>query len=180
VLDPIGIAISEDTGPSVAGPHVAYGGGDYLVAWSQWIGSRTNILGKRISRSGTVRDRNAIRISIAANDQSGPKVASDGRNYFVAWNDGRGRTVDVYGSRVTRAGSVLNPAGRPVTRARGNQWVESVDFNGANYFVAWEKEPSSPYAADRTTNLYGARVSRARVRRDRAFTALPSAKRRRR
>jgi hypothetical protein len=178
VLDPPGLLISKTAGLFVD-PVVAYGGGDYLVAWSQAIGLRSQISGKRMSQAGTVRDSTRIRISAAGN-QSTPRIAFDGENYLVVWGGGRGRTADVYGSRVTKAGSVLAPRGRPITRAAGHQWVQSIDFNGANYFVAWEQAPSSPYAAAQTTDVYGARVSRAGARLDRRRIALPSAKRRRR
>jgi hypothetical protein len=178
VLDPAGIAISE-AGGVFAEPSVAFGSGDYLVVWSGWIGSKTSIFGARVNQAGTVRDPNGIRISIWK-DQSEPRVAFNGRNYYVAWAGGRAKTVDVYGSRVSRAGSVLNPSGRPVARGAGNQWVQSVAFNGANYLVAWEKELHPHIAAAQTTDVWAARVSRAGTRLDRASIALPSAKRRRR
>ena len=67
---------SQRTSAQLAQPHVAYGGGDYLVAWTQWIGSRTNILASGSAARERSVTRTGSRISIAANDQSGRRSPS--------------------------------------------------------------------------------------------------------
>src|SRR5207244_3007283 len=109
--------------------------------------------------AGAVLDPAGIPISTAADNQRLPRVAFDGTNYLVAWQDSRsGTNFDIYGARVSQAGAVLDPAGIPISTAANNQNVPSVAFDGTNYLVAWEDARNggaNPY------DIYGARVSQA-------------------
>jgi hypothetical protein len=71
-----------------------------------------------------------------------------GGNYMVVWTDYRsGNAYQIYGSRVSAAGAVLDPSGielGPATAA-SYQYYPSVGYNGARYFVVWGYY-SSPYA----------------------------------
>ena len=75
-----------------------------------------------------------------------PAVGSDGTNIFVVWRDFRDSATngpDIYSARVTPDGTVLDPAGIPMsTFANGDlnpgaQYVPSVAFDGTNYLVVW-------------------------------------------
>jgi hypothetical protein len=157
VLDPGGIAIS--TAPGFAdGPVLAFGGSNYLVAWAN-TGSG-DVYGARVSPAGTVLDPAGIPISTAANFQFSPALAFDGMNYLVAWGDYRTRCCDVYGARVSTAGSVLDPGGIPIATGTNSEGVfPTLAFGGGNYFVAWNDNRSEPFGVGR--DIYGARVSPA-------------------
>jgi hypothetical protein len=95
------------------------------------------------------------------NDQIFPAVASDGKGYLVVWTDSR--TVDpdghfrfqIYGTRVTERGVVLDPGGFLIGTTRAPS-TAGVTFDGRNYFVVWSQQTSiSDY------DIYGARVSPA-------------------
>jgi hypothetical protein len=68
--------------------------------------------------------------------QVGGNLAFDGVNYLVVWNQG-GDGLDVYGARVTPAGTVLDPGGIPIATEAGAQAGARVAFDGTNYLVTW-------------------------------------------
>jgi len=129
-----------------------------LIVWAdQRGGSSSDIYGARFTEEsvqGTVLDPAGLVISAAANAQTVPAVASDGTDYLVAWADRRGDTSDIYASRVTSEGLVLNPEGIPVSAASGFQGEPAVAFDGTNYLVVWTD------TREGDEDIYGARVTR--------------------
>jgi hypothetical protein len=106
-----------------------------------------------------VLDPGGIAVCTAANGQWEPAVAFDGTNYLVVWHDYRsGSYPDVYGTRVTGAGVVLDPAGIAISAEADNQWYPAVVFDGSDFLVTWEDRRSGS-----TYDIYGARVSGAGV-----------------
>jgi hypothetical protein len=157
VLDGAGIAISTAPGGQIQ-PSLAFDGTNYLVTWSDARTGPANVYGARVSTAGTVLDPVGIAISTGPLARSSPAVAFDGTNYLVVWEDRRanGLTSDVYGSRVSSAGAVLDPAGIPISTAADDQTQPEVAFDGTNYLVAWEDS-----RAGSTYDVYGARVTAA-------------------
>jgi large repetitive protein len=68
-----------------------------------------------VSQAGVVLDPNGIPISTAVHEQQAPQVSFGGTNYFVAWQDSWSGEDDVYGARVSPGGTVLDPAGIPIS-----------------------------------------------------------------
>ena len=168
VLDPGGIAIS--TAPYwKSHPSIAFDGTNYLVVWQDYrSGSDWNIYGSRINQSGTVLDPSGIAISTAANWQRYPSVAFDGSNYLVVWMDERNNRVDIYGARVTRTGTVLDPSGIAISTA-GYEWYPSIAFGDTNYFVVWNRWRNLSF------DIYGARMTRAGTILDTSGLAISTA-----
>jgi hypothetical protein len=80
----------------------------------------------------------------APGDQRAPAIAFDGTNYLVVWEDERsGRAV--FAARVSKAGTVLDPAGIPIAeeKASSEPFKPRVAYDGTNYLVTW----ASPDAA---------------------------------
>jgi hypothetical protein len=90
---------------------------------------------------------NSINISSAVGVQVSPDVAFGDSNYLVVWSDGRnaGR-FNIYGSRVTPTGTVLDPSGVLIGPATETFQLEpSVAFTGAKFLVVWAYY-STPFA----------------------------------
>ena len=156
VLDPSGIVISA-TSDNKGEPAVASDGSTSFVVWSDGRGSRDeyDIYGARVNRAGAVVDTTGVAISRTARYQTRPAIAFDGTNHLVVWQDGRNDGIDVYGTRLTQAGIVLEPAGIAMATAAADQWFPAVAFDQANFLVVWQDARSGPCEND----ICGARVS---------------------
>jgi hypothetical protein len=154
VLDPTGVMLSTAT-IGQEHPAVASDGTNSLVVWQDCRnGSGSDIYGARVTSDGTVLDPSGVAISTAANDQALPAVAFDGTNFLVVWHDYRGGAYpDIYGTRVTSDGTVLDPSGVAISTAVYDQVQPAVTFDGANFLVAWQDGRSGSY------DIYGARVT---------------------
>jgi phosphoribosylformylglycinamidine (FGAM) synthase PurS component len=154
VLDPEGILISAATNRQMF-PAVAFGGTNYLVVWQDVRSdSSHDIYGARVSVEGEVLDPEGIAITVAANRQGWPAVASDGTNCLVVWNDRRSGSEDIYGARVSAEGEVLDPEGMNISVAPDDQYGCKVEFGGGNYLVVWYD-----YRLGTLPHIFGARVS---------------------
>ncbi|MEO0127730.1 MAG: FlgD immunoglobulin-like domain containing protein [candidate division WOR-3 bacterium] len=157
VLDPGTISITTATNDQIS-PAVAFDGTNYLVVWGDQRNGVWDIYGTRVSQSGTVLNPAGIAISTAANYQEYPAVAFDDTNYLVVWQDKRGGTYyDIYGTRVTPSGTVLNPSGIGISTAGNDQLAPSVAFDGTNYLVVWEDCRNNSTIPD----IYCTRVNRS-------------------
>ena len=116
VLDsqPISIATTGSYDPDTT---VGSDGVNSLVTWSDDRSDCCPIIGTRVNAHGTVLDPHGIVISNHRGEQRFPAIAFDGKNYFVAWADHAGPTRDIYGTRVSRSGRVLDPRGILISTA---------------------------------------------------------------
>jgi len=135
---------------------VAFDGANYFVVWEGEDAGGPAVLGTRVTPGGLVLDPNEIVISRHA--PSGmPTIAFDGSDYLVAWADDRNGYQDIYATRVSPGGTVLDPIGIPIATAPQTQNAPRVAFGGENFLVVWQDWRPDCCA------VYGARVSRAGV-----------------
>lgn len=87
--------------------------------------------------------------------QQQPAAATDGVAYLVVWADCRSGKYDIYGTRVTPNGGVLDPKGIAISSAPSYQQSAGVAFNGTNYLVVWR----DPRGASPFPDIFGARVT---------------------
>ncbi|MEO0069545.1 MAG: hypothetical protein ABIK18_01970, partial [candidate division WOR-3 bacterium] len=151
VLDTQGIPIS--TGPYYQDfPAVAFDGTNYLVVWSDQRNlDNYDIYGARVTPDGVVLDTQGIFLFTAGNDQTYPKVAFDGTNYLVVWQDNWWGNWNITAARVTKEGYVLDTFS--ICVAPGEQSSPAVLFDGTNYIVMWQDNRSGSF------DIWGARVS---------------------
>ncbi len=86
--------------------------------------------------------------------QYAPEITFGGGYYFVVWPDNRSGYPQIYGARVTPAGSVLDPGGILISRiTTATHYYPSVAWGGTRYLVVYGVYSPSPYA------LYGRLVN---------------------
>jgi len=158
VLDTSGIPISISTN-SQYGPRICFGSTDYLVVWNdrRYGIQYRDIFGTRVSINGVVLDTAGIAITTGPLIQRDPVIAFGGTNFFVEWSDTRNGANDIYCTRVTQTGLVLDTAGIPVSIAPNNQIMPSVIFDGVNYFSVWGDNRID------SASIYGARINLAGI-----------------
>ncbi len=94
-------------------PRVASDGENFLVVWedfgTHWPDA--NILATRVTSAGQVLDPGGIEIALTYDTEERPSVAFDGVNYVVTWNQIVWETGNLYVSRITPGGLVLDVDG---------------------------------------------------------------------
>ncbi|MFE8604299.1 hypothetical protein [Archangium violaceum] len=156
VLDPGGIPISTAVNAQRK-PAVAHDGTNFLVVWQDLRNGVHDVYGARVDGAGTVLDTSGIPLSTAANEQLEPAVAHNGTNFLVVWQDSRSGVFDIYGTRVSGAGTVLNTNGILISVAVNAQERPEVAYNGSDFVVVWEDSRNG------NADIYGARVSASGV-----------------
>lgn len=140
VIDVVGFPIAATAGVQELAPAVATDGTDWLVVW-QDRGAGFNIHGAIVRADGTL-DARDIDISSAANDQLVPTVAWDPAAgvYLVAWMDLRSGSADIFASRVSSSGVVLDPSGVAISVAAGLQEHPDAAAGSGVVALAWADE----------------------------------------
>lgn len=154
VLNPAGIAISNAGNDQVC-PSVAFDGTNYMVVWEDYRNNSTapDIYCTRMNRSGTVLNPSGIAVSTATNHQITPKIAFGGTNYLIVWSDNRNGNWDIYGARITPAGTVLDPTGFPICNHSATQLYPAICFDGTDYIVVWSDMRNGNF------DIYGAQIN---------------------
>lgn len=140
MLDLIGIPICTSPGEQ-SYVNVAWGGQNYLVVWQDWENDSSAIYGARVSPEGNVLDPNGFSIAGGSQWALYPAVASDGTNFFVVFSYDQGApsySDDIYGSRVTPDGEVLDPQGILISASYQYELSPTIAYNGSLFLVAWE------------------------------------------
>ncbi|MHB9036533.1 MAG: hypothetical protein ACYC64_07680, partial [Armatimonadota bacterium] len=126
-------------------PCVASNGNNFLVAWEDSRNAispyyETDIYGATVSSAGTVVVTSPP-IGPATGSQHNPKIASNGTDYFVVWEDYRNGAYPgypvIYGTRVSSSAQVKDANGIALPQVTYYQTAPNVCYGGGNYFVVW-------------------------------------------
>lgn len=149
-----GSVLDGDTGFSISSggsnysPVLAFDGNNYLAVWQKYVNGGYRIYASRVTPAGQVLGEFAI--FPAMGEQLYPALAFDGTNYLVAWQDtrsGSGEDTDVYATRVSPQGQILDPAGIAIATGTGHQGDSlAIDFDGNNYLVVWQDIPNPGFS----------------------------------
>ncbi|TKC93003.1 hypothetical protein [Polyangium fumosum] len=112
---------------------------------------------QRFGQDGVALHASPPIVATATNTQHTPSAAFDGQNFLVVWDDDRNYMIvagtDVFGVRVSPAGTVLDPNGIKIAGGGPATHGAHVVFDGTNYAVAWTAYQSQD---DSTYNMAGA------------------------
>ncbi|HAM72597.1 MAG TPA: hypothetical protein DCM86_13225, partial [Verrucomicrobiales bacterium] len=158
-----GIPIS--TGPGLQfSVRLAYNGDRILAVWRDTrnvpsdnpdLGNRQcDVYGRMLLPNGTLLG--SADFPICTVHQAGrryPSVATDGTSFMVAWEDGRGGDLNIYGTLVLSTGEVAIPDGQPICQSAGQQSIPCVTWDGGNYLVLWRDTRTG------TPAIFGRQVS---------------------
>jgi large repetitive protein len=161
-------AVGEPFSISVAGkdqvsPVVASDGSQFLVAWTDGrSGVYSQIFGTLVSGTGAVTTPTGVPLSSGPQSEWNPALAWAGGHYLLVWEDtrrseGGGTQRDVFGSRISAAGAVLDPGGFAVSRHDFDETEPSVASLGGTSLVAWTDRRPGTASAD----IFAARVDAA-------------------
>jgi hypothetical protein len=170
VLDTAGVLICNAPG-SQAEPAVAFDGTNWLVTW-QDIRSAAyyDIYAARVSPAGTVLDPGGFVVSGAQYSQFNPAVTWTGTSFIVTWQDYRDIKFDIYASRVSSSGAVLDPDGIVVARQAMYQRFPAAATGFGQTLVLWERWDSAG-----CSGIWGARLDAAGIVLDTAgFLVAPA------
>lgn len=131
-------------------------GHDYLVAYTESIGTNDNVRGQRVSLTGALSGA-AFDIAVGATGESTPAIAFDGTNHLVIISIVHsGTSNDIGAVRVNPTGTLVDAAPVDITRTAGAQLFPDVACNGASCFVLWED--TRTYGAT-LRNVFGAQIT---------------------
>jgi hypothetical protein len=137
-LDGSGFVVASGPVNLLVAPVVAYGGANYLVAWTACQHfmeiDHCYLYAARVSRDGDVLDPTGILMTGDRGYTVDKAVAFDGTNYLVVWSSGGA----IYATRVSQDGVVLDSQPIPIWTGPGGHMSPAVAFDGTNYLVAWE------------------------------------------
>ncbi len=123
---------------------VAFDGKNFMVVWKDFRrGMRNDVYATRVDSAGKVLDPYGISVATTPGSKDRPHVSFDGVNYLVVWEDFRGgKDFDIYGARVTPAGTVLDQSGIAICTASQGQHRPVAAHYGGKTLVVWEDQRS--------------------------------------
>jgi hypothetical protein len=133
-------------------PIVSCGDSSYLVVWEDFQeiswDSTSNLRGARVTFDGVLLDTiPQMLVSYTWSTSSpclsrfrlNPTLSFGIDNYFLAWSffDTTDYSLNIYGTRVSPDGIILDTNYISISTTSGNQSHPSIVFNGTEYFISW-------------------------------------------
>ncbi|WPB80738.1 hypothetical protein KYC5002_16580 [Archangium violaceum] len=161
----LGSPVPLPTGLNPGTISVAFNGATFLVVWDEDVSPDTferDVRGARVSSAGVLLDATSLPIAALEDTQAQPSVASSGDGFLVVWEDGRtsgefGNVTDLFGTRVSSAGAVLDPGGFLIAGTLATEETPSVIDAGGHSFISWVHFDFTKF--DTETSIRGARVT---------------------
>jgi len=125
---------------------VAGGGGGYLVAFTETVAAgNDDVRGQRVTTAGALSG-GVFDISATTNSQDFAGASFDGTNFVVVWSQTASGGADIFGTRVSTTGAVLDTrlvgvatvGGVFINQGANSQEFPSVACSGASCLVTWQ------------------------------------------
>lgn len=116
---------------------LAFNGSQHFAVWSERTvdGSKRDIVGSVLPTPLAITTPVVVGINRTHDLQGLTSVASNGGNFFVVWLVVKENSRELYGSRISSTGEILDPNSLPVDLESGIQRAR-VASNGKSYLVA--------------------------------------------
>ena len=139
-------------------PGVAFDGNNYLAVWEdERHGGNGAIYAARVTVEGHVLDTAGIRLFPSSRPQRSPKVGFNGTDYLVAWyHQGNATAYDIWATRVSQAGQVLDPRGIAVCTLTYSQFPGAITAVDTTFMLFWSDGRGNP---QQFTDVYGGRIT---------------------
>jgi hypothetical protein len=134
-------------------PDLACGNGQCLIVWANWRrdGTGGGLFAVRVQDRRPIEE--PFSLSPPAGYPSHPRVATDGFDFFVVWEDRRQGPKVIRGARVLASGEIVDRLGFVIATSAAAASEPAVAFDGSHYVVAFS------LGGDFGTDLHAARVS---------------------
>lgn len=73
----------------------------------------------------------------APSNQENVDITAGPDGYFAVWQDSRGQDIDIFGSRISPTGEIIDKKAIVISKAAGAQTDPAVAWNGRQYLVVW-------------------------------------------
>jgi hypothetical protein len=113
-----------------------------------------NIFWAQDSNWPWIPDGENFQITKNLGDDFSPAITSNGHLYFVVWYKRTKSGFDIYGTRVTQNGDILDRDGIPICTASNDQMFPAVASDGKDFLVVWQDMRSG-----KRWDIYGAMVT---------------------
>jgi hypothetical protein len=143
VLDPNGIVILPETYYQRYGLAIGFARDEYLFLWTEWNSTGLDdVFGFRLTTALQKLDASPIVVAASTDYDVQPRMATDGTNFFVAYeryNTCCGTGGRVFGTRVNHQGLVQDKAGLDVSGDVGITVGRHAcaAWDGGNWTIAW-------------------------------------------
>lgn len=132
---------------SQTSPVAAFGGGSFLVAWSERRGEFWQIRARRLGLAGQPLGP-PIDLPFSDSDQTFPAIDFNGESFLVIWSEGSLGRAGIRGARLDLSGLVLDPAGFEISGSMSlpERWdgipprVASLSWSGTSWIIASEEQ----------------------------------------
>jgi hypothetical protein len=116
-----------------------YANGQYVLAWEDYRAgfAQPDIYAARISTTGIVMDNNGQGIITGGNIPEQPRLASDGTNLLLCWQDFNGTDYNVKAIRLDQSLAKLDAQPVDLNISPRDQVFPCVAWNGEHYMVLW-------------------------------------------
>jgi hypothetical protein len=159
-------------------PRAAWNGSEWVVTWMKLIPlpvlvspppTRGNVYAARVSAEFAVLDTQPIPIAVSDFFESSPLVATDGREFVIAWSH---QSFDdksgIYIRRIQNDGA----ANEPSVIARGPCGMSDFLFDGKRYALAFTRFPTNWTADAFLTHLDGDEVALSATDTDERYSSI--------
>lgn len=129
-------------------PDIAWNGTNYVVVWEDQrnaestdtdiYGCRINTTTQKVGGDTLISNSTSSATTGAAGPQVSPAVeCAPGGMALIVWQDSRGADADVYATRYTTAGSVVDTGGKSVFPLSGDQETPEITWDGSQFMLVW-------------------------------------------